>query len=120
MAEEMSELNHAQQKKSEALRDSLADKFDERETEEFASKHQSKHWYKDFILLFKMLTDDNFKISNKAKLILAGTLAYVVMPIDVIPDFIPVVGWLDDIFIIGLAMKTLNDEIEDFKQFGTV
>jgi uncharacterized membrane protein YkvA (DUF1232 family) len=44
-------------------------------------------------------------------------LAYVVLPIDVIPDFIPVVGWLDDAFVLGLAMTTLKDEIEKFKQF---
>jgi len=119
MAEKMSELNKTQQAKSEALRDAMADKFDENETREFASKHQNKHWYSDFILLYRMITDDNFKMSNKSRLIIAGTLAYVVMPVDVIPDFIPVVGWLDDIFIIGLAIKTLSNEIEAFKQYGT-
>ncbi len=64
-----------------------------------------------------MITTADYSISNKTKLIIAGTLAYVVLPIDVIPDFILVVGWLDDAFVLGLAMTTLNEEIEKFKIF---
>jgi len=113
----MSEISKAQQKKSVELRDILAEEFDEQEAEEFASEHQDSSWYDDFVLLLKMMTTDGYSISNKTKLIIAGTLAYVVLPIDVIPDFIPVVGWLDDAFVLGLAMTTLKDEIEKFKQF---
>ena len=64
-----------------------------------------------------MMTTDGYGISNKTKLIIAGTLAYMVLPIDVIPDFIPVVGWIDDAFVLGLAMTTLKDEIKKFKKF---
>jgi uncharacterized membrane protein YkvA (DUF1232 family) len=113
----MSEISKAQQKKSVELRDKLAEDFNEQEAEEFASEHQDSSWYDDFVLLLKMMTTDGYSISNKTKLIIAGTLAYVVLPIDVIPDFIPVVGWLDDAFVLGLAMTTLKDEIEKFKQF---
>jgi uncharacterized membrane protein YkvA (DUF1232 family) len=46
-----------------------------------------------------------------AKLIVAGCVAYALSPVDVIPDFIPVIGLVDDlIFIpIALALAVLAD-----------
>ena len=35
-----------------------------------------------------------------AKIIIALTIGYALSPIDLIPDFIPVFGFLDDIFIV--------------------
>jgi uncharacterized membrane protein YkvA (DUF1232 family) len=111
----MSEISKEQQSKTLELRDSLAENFNEKEAEEFASTHKNMNWYDDFMLLYEMITSPTYTITNKTKLIIAGTLAYVVLPIDVIPDFIPIVGWLDDAFVLGLAMSTLNEEIENFK-----
>ena len=113
----MSEISKEQQNKSLELRDALVKDFDEEEAKEFADSHQGNSWYDDFITLYQMITESDYKISNQTKLIIAGTLAYVVLPIDVIPDFIPVVGWLDDAFVLGLATTTLSDEIEKFKKF---
>lgn len=39
-----------------------------------------------------------------AALLLVG---YVVSPIDLIPDFIPIIGWLDDIVLVPLALHAL-------------
>lgn len=36
-----------------------------------------------------------------AKLCLAGAIAYLLSPIDLVPDFIPVLGFLDDLVIVG-------------------
>ncbi|MEQ9641000.1 MAG: YkvA family protein [Alphaproteobacteria bacterium] len=38
------------------------------------------------------------------KLLAAGVVAYALSPIDLIPDFIPVLGWLDDLVIVGLGL----------------
>lgn len=38
-------------------------------------------------------------------LILAAALAYFVLPVDAIPDFVPVVGWLDDLGILAMAVN---------------
>lgn len=56
-----------------------------------------------------------------AKWLMAGALAYLVMPFDLIPDFIPVVGHIDDLIIIplliGCALKltpaALRDELRN-------
>ena len=41
------------------------------------------------------------------KLLLAAAIAYAVMPIDLIPDFIPVIGQADDVFFLMLAVRRL-------------
>lgn len=40
-----------------------------------------------------------------AKLLVAGIVAYALSPIDLIPDFIPVLGYLDDLILIPLALS---------------
>ena len=41
-----------------------------------------------------------------AKIVAAGVVAYALSPIDLIPDFIPVLGYLDDLIIVpaGIAL----------------
>ena len=39
-----------------------------------------------------------------AKLIIAGCVAYALSPVDVIPDFIPVIGLVDDLIFIPIAL----------------
>jgi len=50
-----------------------------------------------------------------AKLLAAGVVAYAVSPIDLIPDFIPVLGVLDDLVIVPLgtllAIKMVPKEV---------
>ena len=35
------------------------------------------------------------------------SLLYVISPIDFIPDFIPIIGWVDDLVVLGIAGLTL-------------
>ncbi len=50
-----------------------------------------------------------------AKLLVAGIVAYALSPIDLIPDFVPVLGYLDDLVLIPLgitlAIKMVPDSV---------
>ena len=46
-------------------------------------------------------------VPAREKAILAATIAYVATPIDFVPDFVPFVGEVDDIFLIALALRRL-------------
>jgi len=51
----------------------------------------------------------NPKVSGFPKLLVAGAIAYVLWPADVVPDLAPVVGWLDDImFLLGALSVLMN------------
>ncbi len=49
------------------------------------------------------------------KLILAVGLLYILVPVDIIPDTIPLLGWLDDLaiasFLVALALKLVPKEV---------
>lgn len=44
-----------------------------------------------------------------------GGLIYFLSPIDVIPDFIPVLGFADDIFVLNLVYRQVVKDIEKYK-----
>jgi uncharacterized membrane protein YkvA (DUF1232 family) len=48
-----------------------------------------------------------------AKLIVAGCVAYALSPIDLIPDFIPVIGLVDDLIFIPMALAVAVRLIPD-------
>jgi uncharacterized membrane protein YkvA (DUF1232 family) len=41
--------------------------------------------------------DDRIPLQNR--IVLGGLLVYLLTPVDIIPDFIPILGWLDDAFL---------------------
>jgi len=40
-----------------------------------------------------------------ARLLVAGIVAYAISPIDLVPDFIPVIGYLDDLILLPIAIS---------------
>jgi len=97
----------------------LSNKFDAKEVDDFIQRHKDLDFIGDIKLLFSMVADHikgNYKIDTKTFLIITGALAYAVLPTDLIPDFIPGVGFLDDAFVIGWTIKTVKDEIENYKK----
>ena len=56
-------------------------------------------------LLGGLLTDR--RVNSIDKLLVAGAIAYIAMPIDFIPDFIPFLGEVDDVFLLVIALQRL-------------
>ena len=56
-------------------------------------------------LLGGLVTD--MRVSMTDKLLVAGAVAYILLPMDFIPDFIPFLGEVDDIFLLVIALQRL-------------
>lgn len=59
-----------------------------------------------FLLLLTRLLRDP-RVSGADKGLLAAAVAYTLIPVDLIPDFLPIIGQLDDLFILALAIDRL-------------
>ena len=70
-------------------------------------KERAKKLKSDIPAIFLTLKDKDTPII--AKILAAVTVAYALSPIDLIPDFIPVLGYLDDLIILpALAALTIK------------
>jgi uncharacterized membrane protein YkvA (DUF1232 family) len=56
-------------------------------------------------LLIGLLRDE--RVSQADKAILAGIVMYVIVPIDIIPDFIPFIGQVDDSYLLAISILRL-------------
>jgi len=56
-------------------------------------------------LLWGLITDPRVELLDKV--LVAGAIAYIATPIDLIPDFIPFLGEVDDIYLLVLALRRL-------------
>jgi uncharacterized membrane protein YkvA (DUF1232 family) len=59
----------------------------------------------DVLRLLKRLADDR-TLPSGVRIRLALLLAYLALPIDLIPDFIPVLGYADDAVIVVLVLRS--------------
>lgn len=58
-----------------------------------------------FRLARGLITDRRIPLA--ARVVLPLLVLYMASPIDVIPDFIPVIGWLDDVFLLVIGLNIL-------------
>lgn len=56
-------------------------------------------------LLWGLMTD--VRVQRTDKLLALGALAYIIMPLDFIPDFIPFLGEVDDVFLLVISLQRL-------------
>jgi uncharacterized membrane protein YkvA (DUF1232 family) len=56
-------------------------------------------------LLYGLITDR--RVDAVDKLVVAGAIAYILLPVDFIPDFVPFLGEIDDVFLLILALQRL-------------
>jgi uncharacterized membrane protein YkvA (DUF1232 family) len=60
----------------------------------------------DCLVLFRRLLADP-ALPRRKKLLLAALVPYLAMPFDLVPDFIPVAGYLDDAVIVAFVLRHL-------------
>ena len=63
-------------------------------------------------ILLNMVRDDEWQLTSPEKKSIRAALYYFVDPEDVIPDHIPVIGFLDDAMYAEIVFKELKSEIK--------
>ena len=56
-----------------------------------------------FVLVRRLARDP--RVARRVRLALAGLVVYLACPVDLVPDFIPVIGLLDDALMVGLVLR---------------
>jgi uncharacterized membrane protein YkvA (DUF1232 family) len=60
----------------------------------------------DCVVLVRRLLSDP-RVSRRSRVLLIGLAAYLAMPVDLVPDFIPIAGQLDDVIVAGLVLRAV-------------
>ena len=62
-------------------------------------------------LLFRLFKDPRVPLAEKT--LLVGAIVYVISPLDLIPDFIPFIGQVDDLYFVALTLLRLFTRTPD-------
>ncbi len=74
---------------------------------------------KQATLVFEMLKSwwkGEIDLPWKTVAAMTVALLYLASPIDLLPDFFPLAGYIDDLFIVAVAMELVQDELKDFAE----
>ena len=77
---------------------------------------------RELYALFKDSVKGNYKLHPANVAMIGGGLLYFILPADLIPDFLPLIGYLDDLAVLTTIMNSLKGEINqyrDWKKIGT-
>ena len=67
--------------------------------------------------LMRMLKDDEWALPAEERERLLATFVYFGDPEDIVPDHIPVIGYLDDVIMIELVVRELHHVYEAYEDF---
>lgn len=71
-----------------------------------------------FLRMVKACVTGQYKeLPIRSLVLIVAALVYFVMPLDAIPDFIPVIGMLDDVTIILAVSRSIADDVRKFEEF---
>lgn len=71
------------------------------------------------IMVFKRMIQAHrsgqFKVSNKTLGLIVLGLVYFITPLDIIPDFLPLIGFADDLSVLIAIYNSVKHEVDAFK-----
>lgn len=88
--------------------------------EKIEENEQLKEIVQDISIMIELVKDwvkgDYRGLSKNTIILIIVALLYLVIPLDIIPDFLPM-GFIDDIAVIGFVIKKISDEINKYKEW---
>jgi uncharacterized membrane protein YkvA (DUF1232 family) len=72
---------------------------------------------KDLYALFVDSIKGRYKLHPAITGVIGGGLLYFIVPLDLIPDYIPIVGLLDDFAVLSAIINSLQDELAGYRKF---
>jgi uncharacterized membrane protein YkvA (DUF1232 family) len=103
--------------KAQAEQPGVLEQIGHKWDETLSTKGQAlKTYLGDLQLAYKMLRDPNFQLERGKKITVIIALLYIISPIDLIPDAIPLLGMLDDVLVAGYALKQIAAELARYKK----
>ena len=66
-----------------------------------------------YLALLLYYTLESRNVSKTDKAIIIGALGYFILPLDIIPDYIPIIGYTDDMTILIYAYNRVKSNIND-------
>jgi hypothetical protein len=101
---------------AQAERPDMLDRLAPKWREFLAGQGQGlKAYIDDLQLAYRMLRDPHFQLTKETKTVLIIALLYVISPIDVIPDALPLLGLVDDALVAGYALRQASAELERYR-----
>ena len=87
--------------------------------DKFTSNGPLGKYIEDVKLLFSIIADyvkGNYKkIPFWSIASIVAALAYVLSPVDLIPDFIPGIGLVDDALVVAICLKMIEQDLQNYK-----
>jgi uncharacterized membrane protein YkvA (DUF1232 family) len=71
--------------------------------------------WEDVQTCYHMLFDKGFDLQMNAKVAIVAAFVYLISPIDIFPDFLSILGFVDDLLAISLALKIAAPEIARYR-----
>jgi uncharacterized membrane protein YkvA (DUF1232 family) len=70
-----------------------------------------------FNRMIKAHRSGGFKVSKKTLGLIVLGLVYFVTPLDIIPDFLPLIGFADDLSVLIAIFNSIKHDVEEFRSW---
>jgi len=90
-----------------------------KQAEKKAKKRGASHELLEQVgLLWNMLWEPGYDVSWSLKSWMLAGLAYFICPVDLIPDVVPALGYVDDLAVVGWICSLLSEEINTYRRWA--